>query len=322
MLIYIRIRGRLNKRDTSKLSQRSSVQDTPYLVEGNLYDDKEEHMAQRTIGIIGAVVIAVVFSFAQTAWAKDSLIMGVHPYKSAKELHAKFKPIADAISKKIGKPVEFQVGRDYDDAVKKVGTGKFDFAFLGPTLYIKARDEYKVIPLAMIENKGKASFQGVIIVQKGSSISSLKDLKGKRFAFGSRGSTLSHVAPLYMLLDAGVKLEQLQLYKFVGSHDNVAQAVATKTFDAGGLMPDVAKKHMDRGLKVIAQSPELPEHVFVATKTMDAATVEYIQSALITLDPALQKKIKGSLTGMQKFEDKDFDVLRKIMKKVEKEMKK
>jgi phosphonate transport system substrate-binding protein len=279
-------------------------------------------MAQRSIGLISAVVIAVVLSCVQTTWAIDRLIMGVHPYKSATELHSKYKPIADAVSKRLGIPVELQVGKSYDDAVKKVGTGQFDFAFLGPTLYIEASDKYNVIPLAQIVNKGKASFQGVIIVQKGSHISSLKDLKGKRFAFGSRGSTLSHVAPLYMLLNAGVKLEQLNKYKFVGSHDNVAKAVDTKMFDAGGLMPDVANKYLDRGLTIIAQSPELPEHVFVATKTMDAAMVAKLQRALLTMDPALQKGIKGSLTGIQKFTDKDFDVLRKVMKKVEKEMKK
>jgi phosphonate transport system substrate-binding protein len=181
-------------------------------------------------------------------------------------------------------------------------------------------DEHKVIPLAQIVNKGKPSFHGVIVAQKGSGISSLKDLKGKRFAFGDRDSTLTHVLPLYMLMEAGVKLEALKEYKFVGSHDNVAMAVSTKTFDAAGLMPDIAEKYMDRGLEVIARSPDLPEHVFVATKSMDSATVAKIQSALLAMDPALQKGIKGSLTGMQKFSDKDFDMLRNIVKKVEKDV--
>jgi hypothetical protein len=40
------------------------------------------------------------------------------------------------------------------------------------------------------------------------------------------------------------------------------------------------------------------------------------------MDPGLYRGIKGSLTGLQKFNDKDFDILRKILKKVEKDLEK
>lgn len=37
------------------------------------------------------------------------------------------------------------------------------------------------------------------------------------------------------------------------------------------------------------------------------------------MPPELYKGIRDTLTGMQKFNDKDFDILRKILRKVEKE---
>lgn len=40
------------------------------------------------------------------------------------------------------------------------------------------------------------------------------------------------------------------------------------------------------------------------------------------MDAPLYKGIKDSTTGMQKFTDKDFDVLRKVLKKVEKDINK
>lgn len=268
------------------------------------------------------MLLGAVMLLSEPAIAKDRLIMGVHPYKSAKELYTIFNPIAAYVSQKLGKPVELQIGKTYEDAVQKVGTGQFDFSYLGPTSYVEARASFKVTPLVQIVNAGKPSFYGVIVVKKGSGISSLKGLKGKNFAFGDRDSTLTHVLPLYMLMDTGIQLSALKKYSFVGSHDNVALNVLNGTFDAGGLMPDIAEKYIERGLEIIAKSPDLPEHVFAATSSLDKETIAKLQNILLTMPPELYKKIKGSLTGMQKFNDKDFDNLRKILKMVEKESKK
>jgi phosphonate transport system substrate-binding protein len=251
-----------------------------------------------------------------SAQAKEKYVMGVHPYKPPQELYKKFKPIADYLSTKLGKPVEFQIAQSYDDAANKVGTGAYDFAFLGPTIYVDAHDKYGVVPLAQIANNKKPVFHGVIVVKKGSGITSLKDLKGKSVAFGERHSTLTHLIPLWMLMDAGVRLPDLKEYRFAGTHDNVALNVARGAADAGGLMPDIAEKYKDQGIEVIARSPDLPEHVFAATKSMDQKTVDLLQNALVGMDIALAKGIKDSISNLQKFNDKDFDVLRKIMKQV------
>ncbi len=160
------------------------------------------------------------------------------------------------------------------------------------------------------------------MVKKGSGIKSPKDLKGKTFAFGDRNSTLTHVVPLYMLVNNGIHLSDLSKYSFVGSHNNVALNVAVGTFSAAGLMPDIAEKYMSQGLEVIAKSPDLPEHVFVAAPSLDNETVKKLQEAILSMPPDVYKKIKGSLTGLQKFNDKDFNVLRNILKTVEKELEK
>lgn len=256
------------------------------------------------------------------AAAKDKLIMGVHPYKSVTELHSMFKPIADYISQKIGMPVELQFGKTYEDTANKLGAGSFDFCFISPTIYAKFAHQYNYKPLAQIVNDGRPSFYGVIVVKKGSGIKSIKDLKGKTFVFGDRNSTLTHVVPLYMLMNNGIHLSDLSKYSFVGSHDNVALNVAVGTFSAAGLMPDIAEKYLPQGLEVIAKSPQLPEHVFAAAPSLDNETVKKLQEAILSMPPDVYKKIKGSLTGLQKFNNKDFNVLRTILKTVEKELEK
>ncbi len=274
-------------------------------------------MQRFRFAMFGFFLAAALF-LVQSAWAKDKLVMGVHPYKPAIELHKIFKPIADYISQKTGKPVELQFGKSYEDTAEKVAKGEFDFSFMGPNTYAKFGPMYHFKPLAQIVNNGKPSFYGVIVAKKGSPIKSLKDVKGKTFAFGDRNSTLTHVVPLYMLLNENIHLTDLKKYAFLpGSHDNLALNVSTGTFDATGMMPDIAEKYPD--LEVVAKSPILPEHVFAATKSMDPATFKKIQDALLTMDMPLLKGIKGSLTGMQKVNDKDFDILRKILERAEKE---
>jgi len=272
----------------------------------------------RLMHLISAFVCTVLLTVTP-AWANDTLVMGVHPYKSAQELHKIFKPIADYISQKIGKPVEVRVAQSYEDAAEKVGSGKYDFSYMGPIVYATESGPRHLKPLVQIINDGKPTFYGVIVVKKGSGLTSLKQLKGRNFAFGEKGSTLTHVVPLYLLLNEGIHPQDLNKHAFVGSHDNVALSVRSGMFDAGGLMPDIAEKYRNQGLEIIAKSPELPEHVFVATSHMDAETGKKIQDALLTMDLSILKGIKASLTGTRKVHDKDFDILRTIMSKVEKE---
>jgi len=267
-----------------------------------------------------ASVLLAALLVAPAAWAKDTLVMGVHPYKPTVALFKMFKPIADNISQKIGKPVELQFAKSYEETAEKVGSGQFDFSFFGPTTYAKFGPKYHMKPIVQILNSGKPTFYGVIVVKKGSSIKTVHDIKGRSVAFGDRNSTLTHVVPLYMLMNEGIHLGDLKSYSFLGNHDNLALNVIQGTYDAAGLMPDIAEKYMGQGLEVIAKSPELPEHVFAANKSMDPATFKNIQDAFLSMDVTLLKNIKESVTGVQKVHDKDFDILRKILDKVEKDL--
>lgn len=266
---------------------------------------------------VALLFIASLVLFSTAVEAKDKLIMGVHPYKPPVELFKIFKPIADYISKETGKQVELQIGKTYEDAQEKIGKNVFDFAYISPVIYVEAQKQYGLVPLAIIANNGRPTYHGVITVKKGSPITSLSQLKGKKFAFGARNSNMNHTVPLWMLLNAGVKLTDLQEYRFLKTHDNVAMNIVSGTFDAGGMQPDVAEKYKDQGLQVLVKSPELPEHVFVANKSLDAATVKAVQKALNSPEAvSALKGIKSSISGAPRFADTDFDILRKIMKEV------
>lgn len=273
-------------------------------------------MCRRVLARLGLLLAASLIT-AFPASAGEKLVMGVHPFKPAVELHKTFKPIADAMAARLGRPVELQIGKSYEDTAERLGKGQFDFCYLGPNIYAKYGPKLGLRPLAQIVNAGSPTFKGVIVAKKGGAIRSLKDLEGRRFAFGDRDSTLTHVVPVYMLVEAGVRIAGLGKIAFIGTHDNLALNVVAGTFDAAGLMPDIAAKYPD--LQVIATSPALPEHLFAAKPSMDEATFSALQEALLALDPALRKGIKGSLTGMQRVNDKDFEILRRILEVAERE---
>ncbi|GIW22853.1 MAG: hypothetical protein KatS3mg068_1860 [Candidatus Sericytochromatia bacterium] len=80
---------------------------------------------------------------------------------------------------------------------------------------------------------------GAIIVRKDSNINTLKDLKGKRFAFGDPISTSSHIFPKMLLIKNGINPDtDFVNVLFAGTHDSVVLSVYNKKVDAGATFSD------------------------------------------------------------------------------------
>jgi len=177
-------------------------------------------------------VISLSFLFAVTSISnvngmeKEKLIFSVHPFKPIIKLHRMFKPLLVNLEQQLDVKIEFRSGKSYDEVIELYKEGISDFGYLGPAGYAKASKDFPIEPLVRIMAKGKGTFQGVIIVKKGSTIHTIKDLRQKRFAFGDPSSTLSHYVPHDMLMNNNIFLKDLDSYAFTGKHDNVAWRVA------------------------------------------------------------------------------------------------
>src|SRR3989344_3957961 len=175
-------------------------------------------------------------TFSGIAQAEETLTLTVHPYLPVKEIITRFTPLADYLGKEIGRPVSVRVGSDYQEHIVYVGKDEADIAFMGPASYLMVVAKYGKKPLlARLETDGNPLFRGYFIVRQDSPLKTLAGLKGKRMAFGDRDSTMSHLVPQYMLEKAGVPLDKLAKYKFLGSHNNVVLAVLSGDFDAGAV---------------------------------------------------------------------------------------
>lgn len=267
--------------------------------------------------ILGVVLVSFLLSFQVQAEGK--YIFGVHPFESPTKLNAMFTPLLNHLSEQLGAPVEFRSAKDYDTALANLVNGTVQFSYLGPSPFALLDEQYpgKIRIAAAVVNKGGSpTFQGVIVVKEDSPIKSLADLKGMRFAFGDRGSTLSCYVPAYMLMQAGVF--DTMTYEFVGSHNNVAKGILNGTFAAGGLQPNVAKEYEGKGLRVIATSEPVYEHVIVIGPSVDQAIADKVRQALLNVkDPQVYTSIKASLEGFAVVQASDYDGLKTIMREVD-----
>lgn len=252
--------------------------------------------------------------------AANALVLGVHPYLGHSEVQRRFQPLAEYLGERLGIKVELKVGDSYERHIDALGNGEIDLAFIGPASYVELVGKYGPHPLlARLEVEGSPTFTGHIIVRQDSALRGLPDLTGKRFAFGSPRSTMSHLVPVYMLHQAGVDIRDLAGYRFYGSHNNVAMAVLAGDADAGAVKQEVAEAYAARGLRILATTPELSEHPFVARRDLPAELLRQIRDALLALDArrppgdGILHSIKADTTALVPAVDGDYENLRQIL---------
>ncbi|MCL7489004.1 MAG: phosphate/phosphite/phosphonate ABC transporter substrate-binding protein [Desulfobulbaceae bacterium] len=274
------------------------------------------------------IFLLVLFVFfmlphASSSRAADGLTLWIHPYLPATELIERFSPLAKYLSEKLNRPVSIRIQQSYQAHLDFVGRDQADLAYLGPVTYLHLTEQYGPRPLlAKLEVNGAPFFHWMIITRVDSGIHALKELAGKSFAFGDPNSTMAHIVPRAMLHSAGISVESLGKHDFLTSHHNVALGVLGGYFDAGAVKEEVYYEFEKNGLKMIAQSPPIPEHLFVARSSLPRELVEEIRLLLVTIDQSPDKdiilrSIKADITNLLPVNDRDYDTLRRLVQSLD-----
>ncbi|UCH46052.1 MAG: phosphate/phosphite/phosphonate ABC transporter substrate-binding protein [Nitrospiraceae bacterium] len=268
------------------------------------------------VSCLAILITTFAFIHGHSAHAGQKMTLQIHPYLPASELLTRFAPLTRYLSRITGTEINCNISKNYEEHIEKVGKNMVDIAYLGPASYVKLVSKYGTKPiLARLEVKGSPFFKGVIITSKSSKILSLDDLKGKRFAFGDPHSTMSYLVPLYMLREKGVSYESLERHEFLNSHKNVVLGVLMGDFDAGAVKEEVYYQYRDRGLRDVAWTPEVSEHLFVARSTLPQESIEALRKALLGIQrkDVILSSIKQDVTAMVPARDEDYDNLRSIL---------
>lgn len=275
----------------------------------------------KTKRLFPVLLLLLLFFMPKAALSADELILSVHPFLPASELVKRFTPLAEYLSSKTGQTVVLKISKDYNEQIENAGKDVSDIAYLGPASYVIMTERYGTKPLLARQSVGGSpTFRGAIIVRKDSLIKNITDLKGKKFAFGDRSSTMSYIIPRFMLIEAGVRRpDDIADYRHLDNHNNVALGVLTGDYDAGAVKEEVFHNYEERGLRVLAWTPAISDHLFVGSSRLHEKTVKKIREALYALKETEEGRsimaiIKADMTAMIPVEDSDYDNLRRILK--------
>ncbi len=269
----------------------------------------------------GVLATALALATAWPAKAKEEFTLAVYPYLTAEAVVENFAPLAEYLRAQTGTAVRLSVSASYADHLHRIGQGEFDLAYLSASLYVAAVEEIGPLPLlARVEINSKKTMRGAIVAKSNAPMRTLADLKRKTIAFGPLESTMGYWMPRYTLMDAGV-LPLLAGEEVLSHHESVAFSVLLGQFDAGALREDVYERYKERGLRVLAWTPEITGQLFIANPALDEDSLHRLRVALLNLSQHdVEKKILSALlpqaTALAPVEDCDYDALRTMMRQV------
>jgi phosphonate transport system substrate-binding protein len=207
------------------------------------------------LGAVGAAAASATWTGKTFALnfnqSPSELRMGLFAGSDAEQTKKSFEPFRTYLQNKLGIAVTVQTGTSYS-AVIEAMRGKFvDAMEVGPFAHVLASSQMKVEPLAVgiyprVPKGGVATYNpkespfyySVFFTKKGSGITKLSDLKGKRFAFVDPASTSGNLMPRTILLKNGLDPEKDMQSVFAGSHQSAAVAVWNDKVDAGANFED------------------------------------------------------------------------------------
>lgn len=241
---------------------------------------------------VGWMALALLL-IAAPLWAQGKLTelrVSAVPDENPQELLRIYKPFADYLSKEIGLPVKFTPVIDYAATVVGLAANRLDLVWYGGFTSVQAAYRAKGAR-RIVMRKEDVKFKSKFITRKGSGIRSLKDLKGKTFAFGSVSSTSGHLMPRFFLLQAGINPEKdFTKFAFSGAHDATAAWVEAGGVDAGALSFLVwdklvqSKKVDTRKVEVFWTTPAYVDYVWTIRGGIDQDLVDKITKAFLKLD--------------------------------------
>ncbi len=271
-------------------------------------------------GLLLAGIFASTFSPLVFAESTLRLNFGVYSSNKPSAMVKVYRPILKELETNMSRRLErdvdirMQIAKDYDQGISHLINGRVDFSAFGPASYIEAKRMNKDISILAIENVNNSKvFYGIIAVGLDSPITSIKELKGKSFAFGDEGSTIGRFLSQLELEQAGIRASDLNRFEYLGRHDKVGTAVGAGSFDAGALNEKTFKKLTEAGepIRELVRFPNVTKP-WIARSGLDQEILEALRASLLEVN---DKKILAALKieGFLEGNDTDYKVIRKAM---------
>lgn len=255
---------------------------------------------------------------------KPTILFGVIPRYNPMLMYRSYQPMMDYLTEHTPFRFELKLSRDYTEAVDLLRRGVTPIASLGDVTFAEACAGFGAVPiLKPLNGHGNPVYHSIIIVREDSPIRTLRDLKGRSFAFGSLHSTSGNLIPRHFLFEKGITLFDLKSYVNLDSHDAVAKAVLKGKVEAGAVKDVTAYRYREHGLRFLAVSAPIPSVPIVVRKDTSPELVRAVEKALLAIDPKNPKqaeRLKGwdpeFRHGFVRAREEDYRSIIKLMESV------
>jgi len=206
---------------------------------------------------------------------------------SPQEDAAQYLPFLTYLENATGYHFKLHFTPKNSSTIEELGKNKCQFAAMGANGFLRAQMEYGAKSLVRgLNDQAKAEYQSVLVVRQDSNITTISDIKGKSFAFGSHDSTQGHLIPRIILTENGISLNDLSHYEYTGSHQNCAEAVVSGKFDVCGMQDKLGMGLALQGMvKIVHTSRYFPSSGIVVNQSVPNEVVAKVRQALIDFEP-------------------------------------
>ncbi|MEX0777354.1 MAG: phosphate/phosphite/phosphonate ABC transporter substrate-binding protein [Phycisphaeraceae bacterium] len=212
----------------------------------------------------------------------------------------RYQALAAYLSQKLDRPVQLVTLNTYSSVLDELAHKTIDGGFLGSMVAVLAHDRLDAQVLVKPQHAGHpghpgspaqagglSTYRGVLIVRDDSPIQSVADLRGRSLAM-VRTTTAGNLFPLALLAEHQLLGDGRPAFRWVGTHDDVAQAVMDGQVDAGAMkdlrLDAFEKDHPQAKLRRVAVSAAMPDNALVVRGDLDAALVAQLRQAMLGMD--------------------------------------
>lgn len=246
----------------------------------------------------------------------DTLRVALLPDENAATLIQNAQPLKEYLAETLGKKVDIVVTTDYSSMIEAMRFGRIEIGYFGPFSYVLAKSRATEIEaFAVGVEKGKPTYNSVLIATAGGPVKTLADVKGQSFGFGDQASTSSHLAPRAHLVKNGLVGNEDYKVVHLGTHDAVARAVQQGQIPAGALSEPILRNLIARGTIDASKIVELdltapiPNYPITMQGYLAPELKEKIRAAFLDLnEPKILQSFR--VEGFEAASDSSYDVLR------------
>lgn len=260
----------------------------------------------------------------------DKLTIVQMPDENNPDAGTKSKDFCKDMENELGIAVEEMEGAEYSVGIEAMKAGKLDVLLVSPMSYYQAKKVAGAEPLVTTTSMGAEPYRTVFIVNKDDKeTQSLRDLKGKTFAFVDPASSSGYMFPKSKLVnELALDPDQLEnpdyFFKTVaysGKHDSSIMGVIKGDYEAaavaGQIIPQLAEAGVikEDDVRIIGETDVIPNACFVIRADLPQETKDKIKDFYLSYD---NEEYFETMYGSKdvrfvEAKDEDYDVVKEMV---------